>query len=589
MDTGCIVSASVAQIKSDMHEHELAPMSCWGRACLLAHPMAAPPITTSCFRAEQRADSAPLPPSGHSQQRLPLTSTHGSVSSSTTPVLRRLPVADNGEIVVDQRDYHVGLIAMNVMTWSLGYGGSADGATVAESVASSEGRWSSVAEDSEFFVDLLDATIRSSRNYHRLDHCSHVHGSGPKSVFRFKEETITDLLVGELAGKEYEVSADCPVCGPGPCSDWDGHPARAVSGIRIRALTKHEEGGDRRTGKAGAHADFILAVRRQDPGSDMHLTGARELRILVQAKRGDPSRPIFRPAAVQYNKLIESAQRYGAVPYYALYVQQPGPHHSMPTACPRARSASDRSVVLAAARPSTESDALPGRPLAAILSDARPLRCLADCTCFDLGTSIPEQSGPNSVWDAVRRFIARDFPDYQPVSPEDQLPPDVPTVRANLSEYKPHRGNAKPRRRSPHPGANSRNLGKDEVLLIRLGTLRPSPTPDRRFIGYASDMPADDLRDAGRMYWHLDGKRARRVRYLVISANRQVLDAWEVAADGLTFVEGADGLRRVAFAVTDIADSELKHRLLIMARHRLDQLGQGARNPCIYLRDDVAD
>jgi hypothetical protein len=445
-----------------------------------------------------------------------------------------------------------------------------------------------VTEVSELFVDLLGATIRSSRNYHRLDHCSHVDGSGPKGVFRFKEETITDLLVGELAGREYEVSADCPICGPGPCGDWDGDTARAVSGIRIRALTKHEEGGNRSTGKAGAHADFILAVRRQDP-SDLHLADARELRIMVQAKRANPSKPNFLPDSIQYDKLVEAAQRYGAVPYYALYVQQPSPHHSTPTACPRAQSASDRSVVLAAARASTESDALPGCPLTAILSDARPLRCLADCTCFDPEGNSSRQSGPNSVWDAALRFIARDFPGYQPVNPENRLPPNVPRVRTNLSEYKPPLANATSRRHSPHPGTHSQQLGENEVLLIRLGALRPSPTPDRRFIGYASDMSADDLRDAARMYWRLEGERARRVRYLVISANRQVLDACEVAPDGLTFVEGADGLRRVAFAVTDITDSELKHRLLTMATHTLDQLLPGARNPCIYLRDEAAN
>ena len=57
----------------------------------------------------------------------------------------------------------------------------------------------------------------------------------------------------------------------------------------IRALTKHEEGGDRRTGKAGAHADFILAVRRQGPGRGRRRADARELRIMVQAKRANPS------------------------------------------------------------------------------------------------------------------------------------------------------------------------------------------------------------------------------------------------------------------------------------------------------------
>ena len=58
------------------------------------------------------------------------------------------------------------------------------------------------------------------------------------------------------------------------------------------------------------------------------------------------------------------------------------------------------------------------------------------------------------------------------------------------------------------------------------------------------------------MYWRLDGRRARPVRYLVISANRQALDACEVASGGLSLVEGANRSRRVAFAVTDITNRE---------------------------------
>ena len=447
-----------------------------------------------------------------------------------------------------------------------------------------------MTEASELFVDLLDATMRSCQNYHRLDHCSHVDGSRPKSVFRFKEETITDLLIGELAGREYEVSAACPVCGPdSQCSDWVGDPVQAVSGMRIRALTKHEEGGNRRTGKAGAHADFILAVRRQDPGSSRHRAGGRELRIMVQAKRVNPSKPKFQPHAAQYHGLVEAAGRCGAVPYYALYVQQPSPHQSTPTACPRAQSASDRSVVLAAARASTEPSALLGRPLTDVLGGSRPLRCLVGCTCSGPRSNPSRQLGPSGVWEAVLRFIRRDFPGYQPVNSGSPLPPGMPRVRTNLSEYKPPRANATSRRRSPRPGAAARNLGKDEVLLIRLGTLRRSTTPDRPFIGYAPDMSPEDLRDAARMYWRLDGERARRVRYLVISANRQALDACEVASDGLTFVEDANGSRRAAFAVTDITDSELRQRLLAMATHRLSQLRPGTRNPCIYLHDDTAN
>jgi len=215
--------------------------------------------------------------------------------------------------------------------------------------------------------------------------------------------------------------------------------------MRIRALTKHQEGGDRRTGKVGVHADFILAGRRKDPGSGRHRLGAREIRIMVQAKRANPSQPNSQPDSAQYDKFVEAAERYGAVPYYALYVQQPSPHQSTPTACPRAQSASDQSVVLAAARAFTEPGSLPGRPLAAILGDARPLRCLADCTCSDPGANPSRQLGPDSVWDAALRFIGRDFPGYQPVNSGTPLSHNVPRVRTNLSEYKPPGP-------TPHPG-----------------------------------------------------------------------------------------------------------------------------------------
>ena len=441
-----------------------------------------------------------------------------------------------------------------------------------------------MTEVPEIFVDLLDATVRSARNYHRLDHCSFVPGARSRSGFRFKEETITDLLVGELAGKRYDVQAACPVCGPGTCGDWDGDPSCAVSGFQIRALTKHEEGG-RRHRRAGAHADFILTIRRQDPGSGVHRVGSPELRIMVQAKRADPRRPAFRPDQYQYSKLVEIAPAYGAVPYYALYVQQPGPHDSVSTACPRAVSASDRSIVLAAAGPA----ALPGRLLTGILREARPLRCLVGCTCADPGGNSSGQPDPGSAWDTAFRFITRDFPGYQPASSQQELPPGVPAVRANLSQYKlPGAGPGSGRQRRS-AAAGARPLEDDEVLLIRLGTQRESPTPDRRFIGYAPEMSSAELRDSARMYWRLGSERAQRVRYLVISAGGRALDACEVTPDGLTFVEGADGRRRVAFTVTVITSSDLKHTLLARAERRLSRLSPGARNPCVYLTGDSSD
>lgn len=442
-----------------------------------------------------------------------------------------------------------------------------------------------MVEAPDIFVDLMDATMRSARNYHRLDHCSLVAGTRPAAGFRFKEETITDLLVGELAGRQYDVTAACPVCGPGTCADWDGDPNSAVSGFQVRALTRHEEGGTGR-GRAGAHADFILTIRRQDPGSGGHRAGGPELRIMVQAKRADPRQAAFRPNRAQYSKLVEIAPAYGAVPYYALYVQQPGAHDSAPTACPRALSAADRSVVLAAARAPIGPAALPGRPLAAILREARPLRCLAGCTCADPAGSTAGAPDPNSVWNTALSFITRDFPGYQPVSSGRELPPGVPAVRTNLSQYKPPGTGPKSRRRRGSAGASARHLGDGEVLLIRLGAQRTSPTPDRRFIGYAPGMPAGELRDSARMYWRLGGDRARRVRYLIISAGRHVLDACEVIPDGLTFVEGADGRRRVAFTVAAITSSGLQHRLMALAERRLSQLPPGARNPCVYLPGD---
>jgi hypothetical protein len=129
---------------------------------------------------------------------------------------------------------------------------------------------------------------------------------------------------------------------------------------------------------------------------------------MIQAKRADSRRAAFRPDRSQYGKLVEIAPAYGAVPYYALYVQQPGPHDSAPTACPRAVSASDRSIVLAAA--SAGPAALPGRPLTGILREARPLRCLVGCTCAELGAHRPKKPDPGSVWDTALSFITQDFP-----------------------------------------------------------------------------------------------------------------------------------------------------------------------------------
>jgi hypothetical protein len=159
-------------------------------------------------------------------------------------------------------------------------------------------------------------------------------------------------------------------------------------------------------------------------------------------------------------------------------------------------------------------------------------------------------------------------------------------VRTNLSQYKPPGTGPGSGRQPRSAGASTGHLRDSEVLLIRLGAQRKSPTPDRPFIGYAPGMSAGELRDSARMYWRLGSERARRVRYLVISAGGRALDACEVIPDGLTFVEGADGGRRVAFTVTGIASGDLKRTLLARAERRLSRLPSGARNPCVYLPGD---
>ena len=107
------------------------------------------------------------------------------------------------------------------------------------------------------------------------------------------------------------------------------------------------------------------------------------------------------------------------------------------------------------------------------------------------------------MWNTALSFITWDFPGYQPVSSGRELPPGVSAVRTNLSQYKPPGTGPNSQRRPGSVGASTRHLGDGEALLIRLGAQRASPTPDRRFIGYAPGMSAGELRDSARMYWRL--------------------------------------------------------------------------------------
>lgn len=199
----------------------------------------------------------------------------------------------------------------------------------------------------DVFVDLLDATLRGSKNYHRLEHL------GRRTDYTLKEETVTDLLLAEMAGRAYEVSAGCPACARADtCRDWDGGRTPDTAGVRARALTRAQEGGNQAKKQAGAHADFVLTVEHSDPDNSTQ-GDARQVRLLVQAKRATPGRKFLNTKVLrdQYDGLLAAAQHYGAAPYYALYVQQPDPHRNSRTRCRRHPAAADQSIVLVPAGP----------------------------------------------------------------------------------------------------------------------------------------------------------------------------------------------------------------------------------------------
>lgn len=81
----------------------------------------------------------------------------------------------------------------------------------------------------DVFVNLRDATVRSARNYHRLEHL------GRRNAFTFHEETITDLVLAEMAGKAYTIDAACPNCTPGStCGDWNGNALAGAAKLHVR-------------------------------------------------------------------------------------------------------------------------------------------------------------------------------------------------------------------------------------------------------------------------------------------------------------------------------------------------------------------
>ena len=420
----------------------------------------------------------------------------------------------------------------------------------------------------DVFVDLLDATVRGSRNYHRLEHL------GRRTDYTLKEETITDLLLAEMAGRSYEVTAGCPGCDPGRnCRHWEGGRQPDAAGVRLRALTKAQEGGNRSTGQQGANADFVLSVVHADP-DDPDPADAPQFRLLVQAKRAAPGgRFLNTKDRGQYDRLLVAATDHGAVPYYALYVQQPGPHGSSPTRCGRHKTAADRSVVLVPAGPGSLYGAVKDGTVDEALARGRPLRCLAGCTCSG-------STAKAAAFDAVRAFVQTDFPGYNGTGTGIELPRGVASTAINDARWRPGAG---PPVLPPAADGDPEDQGEETLLVVRLGQQEPSPESGREWIGYAPGMDDADIREAARRYWRLDPLRARRIRYLVAASGRDALAAFAVTPDSLTYTVGSSGIRRAAFELVPVPDPRLRARLLDLAGTALARLRSGARNPVLYV------
>ena len=419
----------------------------------------------------------------------------------------------------------------------------------------------------DVFVDLRSASVRTARNYHRLEHL------GRRGSHTFYEETITDLLLAEMAGLDYVVDGACPLSvAVGPCPDWDGSPSPATKGLHVRALTKREEGGNSRSGARGVHADFVIAVDQQP--ADQAIPDAPQLRMLIQAKRIAPTQTFLAKATEQkqYNRLVAAAATLGAVPFYALYVQQPDAHTSAATRCPHHNSAADRAIVLIAAHPTGTAGYLPGQSATTVLSRGRPLRCLAGCACAGSRPADP-------VRHAVAAFIRADFPAYAGASQATPLPRGLRRVRINGAITKMTSRPVSNRL----DGASRLSVLRDQLLVVRLGKPTASSDPGRSLIGYTHQMTDAELRESARRYWRLSPTRAERLAFLIAASDGQPLQAYHVLPDGVTYTQDARQQRRAALDIVEVGDARLREMLFARAAEALTELARGSQNPVRYV------
>ncbi|GAA3201785.1 hypothetical protein ACFO1B_06470 [Dactylosporangium siamense] len=418
----------------------------------------------------------------------------------------------------------------------------------------------------DVFVNLRSAVLRGSRSYHRLEHLGRNRDSeadSPGRGYTLAEETITDLLIADMAGVAYEVAGPCPDCLPesADCAHWNGVAKSSEARLLIRPLTKAEEGGNRK--KKAVGADFAMTFHNSTATG-----GAPGVRLLIQAKRAvlPVGRILTTPAEDrQFRQLITSADEYGAVPYYALYVQHPDAHRVSETRCPyTSESAADTAIVLAPAHP--DRGLLNSRAEDAI-AVGRPLLCMTGCPCCGTRTTAV-------TFDAALAFVHQDFPGYQP---QEDLRP-LPAGQAAVSIDDGRAAVVEAPNRSPRRGGAA---GDDrKILIVRLGTTRESP--DGRWIGYSPDMNPQQVKDSASKGWILDERKVAAVRHVVATFRDDVVGIYQISPNG-PVKERVSGNRWIwNLRLQDFTDADLAEELRERARSRVRGLTPGTRSPVIY-------
>jgi len=427
----------------------------------------------------------------------------------------------------------------------------------------------------DVFVDLRSAIIRGSRNYHRLEHLGRGVGAANAPKYSLHEESVTDLLIGDLAGREYEVSSDCPACPPAvvvPCQHWSGATQSAIPGFNVRPLTKTEEGGGRR--KSGVHADLVMTFKEST-------RPFAEVRLLIQAKRISPNNILLggKREKDQYSKLVTAAASLGACPYYLLYVQQPDAHQTTPTRCTKLSDAADIAIVLVAAK-----ETLAGAPALAGLRgrDAiglgRPLLCLPGCRCFLSG-----RRRASGVFDSVLGFVNADFTEYTPSLSPETLPKDLVHFSMDDGRVKPQkrrasqaRGHVQAPRRA---GTSAHNAA---LVVIRLGKKKkPASGDDRDWIGWDSLMDPQQTKEATRKYWCMNLERAQEQRYVVAMSGRDVVEIYDIIEDSV-IATGPHNGRRVEMDLEIVEAPAARNILAQRAERAVGRLTRGAQTPFLY-------